>query len=609
MPRRLLPTLVALGCGLLALGWGLLSLLRIFAQEREDARAQLSSRRDTLEQYASEALRRTLAGRLAEKLPAIHAAMGDPLAPDEGYLIHFRGHPFLPRLTVPNPGTETPAQRAYEVLTQGLTGASVPAPWPERLARLRATEEALASGRKGLAGTRIAELLRYHAANPLPPAQELPFLLLTVERLQRGSSTSPLIHALLREGLPDDMGGVARWAGLQRELLRQRNRLTEADFSFLSARVEAVSEALGERTDDFLARAREVGPGALVLPEDLSAAVLLGESWYIEPRREDVVVGLSVDLPALLGTISADLRERNLLGRDERVFLPPGALLPVESVRLRMLSPQADAAEAAIEQRHGLKSLLVAICGGLAVAIVVLAAAAQQRKFRYLELKSDFVATVSHELRTPVASIRLLTETLERRFGASPEARDYFGQLLQTTDGLHFLIENVLSFNRIDKGRWAPRRARVRLDELASTLHADVSGAAKVPVRLSVDVGDVELDVDPSLIRLLLSNLGRNACAYNERDPVELSLRAYAEEGGECTVLFKDNGRGIPESEWERVFQEFYRLTPDGPEVHGSGLGLALCQRIMALHGGSLRITASSPQGTTFALTFPAPRR
>jgi signal transduction histidine kinase len=226
-----------------------------------------------------------------------------------------------------------------------------------------------------------------------------------------------------------------------------------------------------------------------------------------------------------------------------------------------------------------------------------------------VELKSDFVASVSHELRTPMTSIRLLAETLERRFGDNPEARDYFDRLHQTTDGLHFLIENILSFNRVDKGRWVPRRARVRLDELASTLQVDLAGTTEVPVRLSVDVGDVELDVDPALLRLLLSNLGRNACAYNQRSPVELSLRAHGEPEGGCTVLFGDNGIGIPAAEREHIFQEFYRLTPEGTEVHGSGLGLALCRRIMLLHGGNLRVAASSPQGTTFALTFPPPRR
>ncbi len=608
MLRRLLPTLVALGCGLLALAWGLVSLQRIFMQEREDARMQLRSRRDTVEQYATEALRRTLAQRLEQKLPAIHAAMGDPLSPEEDFLLHFRDHPFLPRLTIPAPGTDTPARARYEALVRNLDEGTVTDFSPERLARLRAAEAALASRDVRLTTARVAELLRYHAANPLPPTQELPFLLLCLERLQRGTRTQPLIRALVREGLPEDFGGVTRGAGLQRDLLRNRTRLSEADFAFLRERVVAISTTLGERTDDFLARASEVGAGALVLPPNLRGPTLVGERWYVEPRQEEVVAGLSVDLIALLETLSRDMRERNLLGKDERMRLLPGSPQPMEAVMLRMHSPQAEKAEAAIEQRYGLKTLLVAMCGALAVAIVVLAGVAQQRKFRFVELKSDFVATISHELRTPVASIRVLAETLQRRLGDAPEARDYFARILQTTDGLHFLVENILSFNRIDKGRWAPRRTRVRLDELLSHLPVDLDGATPVPVKLSVDVEDVELDVDPSLVRLLFSNLGRNACAYNTRNPVELTIRAYAQAWGECTLLFADNGLGIPESEWERVFQEFYRLPPEGTEVHGSGLGLALCRRIMAVHGGSLRIVASSPQGTTFALTFPPPR-
>jgi signal transduction histidine kinase len=219
------------------------------------------------------------------------------------------------------------------------------------------------------------------------------------------------------------------------------------------------------------------------------------------------------------------------------------------------------------------------------------------------------VATVSHELRTPLASIRLLAETLEMRAGGSPEVRDYPARIIQATDGLHFLVENILSFNRIDKGRWVPQLTQVRLEELMGTLRSDLAGATRVPVRLSSDVEDVELQADPALLRLLLSNLGRNACAYNRRDPVELSVRVHAPPGHGCTMLFADNGIGIPESEWEHVFQDFYRLTQAGPEVHGSGLGLALCRRIMHVHGGTIRVAASGPQGTTFALTFPEPHR
>ena len=114
------------------------------------------------------------------------------------------------------------------------------------------------------------------------------------------------------------------------------------------------------------------------------------------------------------------------------------------------------------------------------------------------------------------------------------------------------------------------------------------------------------LYVDPQLARLLLSNLARNACAYNRRSPVRLRVSG-GREGARVHVSVQDNGLGIPQEEWERIFQDFYRLERPEHEVHGSGLGLALCRKIAQVHGGSLRIAQSSPEGTTFLLSLPEP--
>jgi two-component system sensor histidine kinase SenX3 len=609
MFRRLLPLIAALGCGLLALGWGLVSLQRIFAQETEDARAQLRSHRDELERYATEALRQKLKQRLQRSIPDISKAVEDPLAPADGLYLNFRDYQFLPRLPRPRSGAKTPARQLHEELLQSLQAPRAPPPWEERLGLLREVEAALAAGNAERAEKRLEALLRHRAEHPLPPMQEIPFTLLLVERLQRGPATSPLVRGLVRGGLADEFGGFVRGAGLQRDLLRECQRFTQPDFDFLRERVVQLSAAIGEPTEAFQARVEELGSGALVTPVDLPGPTLIGERWYLEPEGE-AVRGTAVQLEDLLHEFTQEMRERALLTEADHIRLGRlDAVQPLATLKLDLVMPRWSAMEEDIARRYGLKTVLVAICGALAVAIGGLAGLAQHRKHRFLELKSDFVATVSHELRTPLASIRLLAETLERRAGGSPEVRDYPARIIQATDGLHFLVENILSFNRIDKGRWVPRFSQVRLEELVGTLRSDLTGATSVPVNVTADVGELELTADPSLLRLLLSNLGRNACAYNRRDPVEISLRAHASPEHGLMVLFGDNGIGIPESEWENVFQDFYRLNPPGPEVHGSGLGLALCRKIMHVHGGSIRIATSGPQGTTFALTFPEPRR
>ncbi|SEL11861.1 Signal transduction histidine kinase [Stigmatella aurantiaca] len=609
MVRRLLPMLIALGCGLLALGWGLVSLQRIFTQEREDAYTQLRSRRDTLEEYATAALRQALGRRLDEHLPTLHAATEDPLLPAEGLYLLFRSYQFLPRLPRPQPGLETPARQLYEDFRQRLAAPGLPGPAPERLEALRAIGAALSQGSPAQAERLLEALLRHRAEHPLPPVQEIPFTLLMAEQLQRGPATPALVRGLLRGGLADDFGGMAGGAGLQRDLLRECYRFTQADFDFLRERILRLGAQLGEPTGAFRARIQELGMGALVLPNGLEEPTLIGERWYMRPQGE-AVWGLAVSLDEELKTLAHEMRARQFFGAEDSLRLGKAdAVQPVSTLRVEAVMPQWLSAEADIARRHELKTMLVAICGALAVAIGVIAVLAQHRKYRFLELRSDFVATVSHELRTPLASIRLLAETLERRVGGTAEGKDYPSRIIQTTDTLHFLVENILSFNRIDKGRWTPSFSPVRLEELAATLRADLAGATQVPVDFSSDVGDVELQADPTLLRLLLSNLGRNACAYNRRTPVRIALRAHHSPTYGHTLLFSDNGIGIPESEWENVFHDFYRLKSQGPEVHGSGLGLALCRRIMKLHGGTLHVATSGPEGTTFALTFPELRR
>jgi signal transduction histidine kinase len=605
MLRRLLPTLVALGCGLLALGWGLVSLQRIFSQERDEAHAQVQGRRQALEHVAAEALRQELVQRLKASIPALHAAVENPLAPGEGFYLLFRGKPLLPRITRPRPGTDTPARDIYEALAAPSHEGPLVRPWEPRLYRLHAAEAALLAGDSALASNRLEELLRYHSAHPLTPDQELPFLLLAVERLQRGRDTAPLVRQLLRWGLPEEFGGIARGAGLQRDLLRSREAFTQADFDFLQQRIVRLSTAMGEPTADFRARVSEMDAGWPLMPEKLDEPTLVGEQWYLEPR-EEAVYGIAVDMTAQLRAIAEDMRNRRLFGAEGQLRLRPGsAEQSMRELRLEVDLPEWARAQADIEARYWLKTLLVSMCGGLALAIFALAVVSQERKYRFLELKSDFVATVSHELRTPLASIRLMGETLERKMAQVPEVRDYPSRIVQAADGLHFLVENILSFNRIDKGRWQLRTSRVRLEELVNPLRQDLANATSVPVHVTADMGDAELEADPSLLRLLFANLGRNACAYNRRSPVEISITAQVIEGHGCTVLFQDNGMGIPEGEWENVFLDFYRVTVPGHEVHGSGLGLALCRKIMRLHQGDIEVANSSPQGTTFALTFP----
>ena len=340
----------------------------------------------------------------------------------------------------------------------------------------------------------------------------------------------------------------------------------------------------------------------LTLPEHLSSPMLFDEGLYAEPEAGQGLRVVSTHLSALAEAVATQMRQRGLLDAPGRVS--PGPLeetMPAELLRPSVETPRWKTAAREIEQRHRLKSILLLAGAGLVLLSLLLVRFTQWRKQRYLDLQSQFISTVSHELRTPLASIRLLGETLGRRVAALPEARDYPARIVQEADGLTFLVENILSFNRLAKGAWELRRSHVAVDEILSALREQSTGQG--PLALTVETAGLTLDADPVLLQLVFSNLIRNARSYNTRTPVEVNIQAPRPP---LPVLHvSDNGVGIPREQWERVFDEFYRLPAStGTETHGSGLGLTLCRKILRLHGGELRILSSSPEGTTFELSL-----
>ncbi|NOJ78695.1 sensor histidine kinase [Myxococcus xanthus] len=604
MLRRLLPTLIALLLGFAGLAWGLGSLQRIFATERDDAQSSLDSRREALEQYARASLAQSLRDRLEAARPALEAAALDPLVPATGLYLRERGTQLLPRLALHDTGEDTPAKGRYAGLRAGTERADeAEDPWAERLALIREVDRALSRGDRRASTVALMALLQHRAQYVLASTRDVPGFLVVLESLaERGDPVPQLMHALVRDGLADGRSG--RLDGLQRLLLLRRARFTKADFDFLRERIVALSAKAGVPAADFEARAAELASEPLPLPRTLPGPALVRAGWYLEPRGGNHVRGVAVDSGALLQSLTREMRERGLLEGDGQVrLLADAEVLPLADLPLSVDTPEWARAQGALERRYRLKTGMVAACAVLALGIAALAFVAQHRKLRFLELKSDFVATVSHELRTPLASIRLLAETLEWRLAEGTDARDYPARIVREADGLGFLVENLLSFNRIDKGRWVPKLAPVRLDELVAQLRKDLEFWSKVPVELEADVGEFSLRADGQLLRLLLSNLARNACAYNTRSPVRLRIEALSDG----RVRFSDNGVGIPQAQWERAFEEFVRLPGQGHDAPGSGLGLALCRRIMRVHGGTLRVAASSPEGTTFELRFPHP--
>jgi len=606
--------LLALGCGCLALAWGLFYLHDIFVEERDDALAAIAARRLALERYAQKELEQRLRTRLDGATRTIDAAEKDPLLPADELWLVDRGVQVLPRTARSRPGTDTPAADLYRELrsprsrwlAEQAHGLDPESPWTARLGQYEVLKAALdADDREGIERA-VRNLLALRASYVISASRDLPLTLATLSELSdRATPHRSLMAGLLRDGL---QGTGSRIEGLQRKVLLNRARFTAGDMLFFKERIVALARPAGVLHADFAA-AVDAPPGAeLELPAALDGPTLThGGKWYVVPGRNDRVRGLAVNLSALLSEITATMRDHTLIGEEDVVEGDVGAApVAVAKVSLTIDSPSWEPAINDVAERYRLKAYLEVLIAALVFGVMGLGAWVYWRRRRFVELKSDFVSAVSHELRTPLASIRLMAETLERRTQDVPRVRDYPSRIVRDIDGLSFLVENILSFNRLSRGRWTPQLGAMRLSEVVDKLHRERDSWARRPAELtSSGLEAVELTADADLLQLLFTNLVRNACQYNEREPATIDISAERNNG--WLVRVSDNGVGIPPSERDRVFDDFYRAgSGKRSGQRGSGLGLAICRKIMEAHGGTIRVAETGPEGTTFELRFKA---
>ncbi|HEV2132092.1 MAG TPA: PAS domain S-box protein [Longimicrobiaceae bacterium] len=230
---------------------------------------------------------------------------------------------------------------------------------------------------------------------------------------------------------------------------------------------------------------------------------------------------------------------------------------------------------------------------------------ARQEAERANRAKSEFLSRMSHELRTPMNSILGFAQLLERS-ELSPKHTKSVQHILKAGRHLLHLINEVLEIARIEAGRQNFSLEPVRIGPVLQEAIGLVRPlAAQWNVELDDEPGaDADLFVRADRQRLVqvLLNLLSNAIKYNRpAGRVRLSCVA-AGEPGRLAVRVEDTGRGIPEDKADELFTPFSRLGAEQTDVEGTGLGLALSQRLAEAMGGDLWLERSSDAGSVFRL-------
>ncbi len=429
---------------------------------------------------------------------------------------------------------------------------------------------------------RLEDLVRFNAARSGATAQEI-------------EAHVQAILAHTRKALPNDYIG-ARGANLEIRRARMPDGSLVATYTDVSARRLAEAEAL--RSMQLLRGAIDAIDEAFVLYDESDRLVFCNEKYisiyggaasviqpgasFAEIARRSAEQG---DFPAAVGRVDEWLEERLAAHRDTRSFSQPladGRTLRVIDRRM----PDGHTVGFRIDITELVRSTEAAEAASLA--------------------KSQFLANMSHEIRTPMSAIlgmlSLLTKT-----ALTPNQADYVKKTLGAAKSLLALLNEVLDFSKIESGKMALDVHAFDLEDLLRDLSVVMAASlGDKPV-------DLLFDIDPDLPRRLLgdsvrlqqvlTNLCGNAIKFTRRGEVVLSMRRVSQEGKDLVVgvSVTDTGIGIAPQDQSRIFEEFTQAeSSTSRRFGGTGLGVAICKRLVGLMGGDLRLDSVVDQGSRF---------
>ncbi|MBW3666039.1 MAG: PAS domain-containing sensor histidine kinase [Actinobacteria bacterium] len=396
----------------------------------------------------------------------------------------------------------------------------------------------------------------------------------------------------------------ARWNRLGEDLvenLRGRssfeNLFRMSPIPLIEQDYTGLEEFMAELREDGVASFREYLGGRV---ESIRAVVPLIRIVAANPAA---VRAVGLPLQELIGPISPDIVNR---GSED------GWLTQMEAVWNR--EPEAQAvftAATAAGEKYDAESILAAplIHGepdysrALFTVIDITPHREERRRMQeMMEAKNRFLASVSHEIRTPLTAIlgfgRLLDEDESL---TADDRRLMISSIVQHSQEVTDLVEDLLVAARAESGQISVLRIRVNLmDQIEETLHA--GGSFTIDVAVESQVEEPVGMGDPARVRQILRNLLTNAERYGGPN---VTITIGVREGWLC-VDVADNGPGLPDREWERIFEPYQRAHVNPGQPESVGIGLAISRQLAELMGGSLRYTRRDGL-SVFRLCLPRP--
>ena len=222
--------------------------------------------------------------------------------------------------------------------------------------------------------------------------------------------------------------------------------------------------------------------------------------------------------------------------------------------------------------------------------------------------KDDFLSAVSHELRTPLTTIRMHTEMLEKDWIRSEDKRSqYYTTMRQESERLSRLIENVLDFSRIQRGR---KKYVFTLGDInhciGRVINTMIPFAKKAGFNIKTDFNHIPpTTFDSDAVMQIVINLIDNAVKYASQS-VDKTITVRTRWDKQYIIIeVEDHGPGVPHLQRKKIFDEFYRIGDESTrQTTGTGLGLALVKKFAQAHNGFVEIAVAKPTGAIFRVAL-----
>jgi len=228
-----------------------------------------------------------------------------------------------------------------------------------------------------------------------------------------------------------------------------------------------------------------------------------------------------------------------------------------------------------------------------------------QIRQKILQLQEDFFSTISHELNSPLGFIKGYTTTLLRSDANwdMNTQHEFLKIIDRETDNMQELISNMLDSARAQSNQLKMEFQSVRLDSLTNDLKARIQ--LKYPgldLKTRLPENLFTIDADPKRLMQVLENLISNAVKYAPGSPVDIIIM---QDEQLTTLLVEDHGQGIPDFYTNHLFERFFRIPENSNGIHGSGLGLYICKKIVTAHSGMISMESTVGEGATFKISIP----